>query len=176
MDPATFLEHYGFELEGQSGQVWVEHWSKLFPTRWIPAALIEALYQGRYKATSVEQILRLWQRRGCPHLTFPPEISQSLWWEQQELIRSLALAARTATPRPHSSTTPQVAPECGSLIPPAISLNFLLGQLQDLPPKLRHLISSPDPAPLGRQSETTLGLHPTVADPPDPTEHPQGQT
>jgi hypothetical protein len=62
MDPATFLEHYGFELEGQPSQVWVERWSQLFPDLWIPAALLEALYQGRYKAASVEQLLRLWQR------------------------------------------------------------------------------------------------------------------
>lgn len=71
MDSATFLERYGFELQGQTSQRWVERWSRQFPSPWIPAALLEALYQGRYKATSVEQILRLWQRRGAPHLTFP---------------------------------------------------------------------------------------------------------
>lgn len=145
MDPAAFLERYGFELDQQSGQVWVERWSEVFPTRWIPAALLESLYQGRYKATSVEQILRLWQRRGCPRITFPPEMSQSLWREQQELIRSLALAARTAIPRPYSPPSPQIPSPIatGSLFSPesAISLNVLLGQLQELSPKLRHLLS-----------------------------------
>jgi S-adenosylmethionine synthetase len=87
MDPATFLERYGFELEGQASQAWVERWSKQFPASWIPAALLEALYQGRYKATSVEQILRLWQRRGAPHLTFPPDIAQGV---------NLALESRTS--------------------------------------------------------------------------------
>ncbi len=190
MDPATFLERFGFELEGQPSQVWVERWSELFPAHWIPAALVEALYQGRYKATSVEQILRLWQRRGCPHLTFPPEISQSLWREQQELIRSLALAARTTIPRPYSPSSSPVAPPraTGSLFSPesAISLNFLLGQLQDLPPKLRHLLDQPNsppqpiPQPAGASGTESLAtLQQTVVDPPDPPdpmEHPQDQS
>ncbi|MGQ9836645.1 MAG: hypothetical protein ACUVRV_01435 [Cyanobacteriota bacterium] len=152
MDPATFLEHYGFELDRQSGQAWVERWSQMFPTQWIPAALLESLYQGRYKATSVEQILRLWQRRGCPRITFPPEMSQSLWREQQELICSLALASRTATPRPYSPLSLQISSPIatGSLFSPesAISLNVLLGQLQELSPKLRYLLkpsASPQP-------------------------------
>ncbi len=190
MEPATFLERFGFELEGQPSQVWVERWSELFPAHWIPAALVEALYQGRYKATSVEQILRLWQRRGCPQLTFPPEISQSLWREQQELIRSLALAARTTIPHPYSPLSfPVATPRAtGSLFSAesAISLNFLLGQLQDLPPKLRHLLDQPNspPQPVPQTAgasgtESLATLQQTVVDPPDPPdpmEHPQDQS
>ncbi|MEN9230934.1 MAG: MogA/MoaB family molybdenum cofactor biosynthesis protein [Thermostichus sp. DG02_5_bins_236] len=104
-----------------------------FPRDWIPAALLEALYQGRYKATSVEQILRFWQRRGCPRITFSPEMSQSLWQEQQELIYSLALAARTAIPRPYSPLPTRIPLPIatGSLFSPesAISLNVLLEQM-----------------------------------------------
>ncbi|MFT0789117.1 hypothetical protein [Synechococcus sp. H55.10] len=176
MDPATFLERYGFELEGQPGQVWVERWSQRFPASWIPAALLEALYQGRYKAASVEQILRLWQRRGAPHLTFPLEISQSLWREQQELIRSLVADALARSP------LPPVAP-AGSLFSreSAISLNLLLDQLQDLPPKLRHLLVHLHPAPPtssaaragGTELLVTLELQ--LADPADPAQPSQGQ-
>ncbi|MFS8820756.1 hypothetical protein NW805_09895 [Synechococcus sp. W60.1] len=175
MDPATFLEHYGFELEGQPSQVWVERWSQLFPDLWIPAALLEALYQGRYKAASVEQLLRLWQRRGSPHLTFPPEIGQFLWQEQQERIRSLAAAAFACSPLPP-------VPPAGSLFSrePAISLNLLLEQLQELPPKLRRLLAQSPPPQLtragGAESSGILELQQTVVDPPTPAEPPQGQS
>jgi hypothetical protein len=178
MDPATFLEHYGFELEGQPSQVWVERWSQLFPDLWIPAALLEALYQGRYKAASVEQLLRLWQRRGSPHLTFPPEIGQFLWQEQQELIRSLAAAALACSPLPP-------VPLAGSLFSrePAISLNLLLEQLQELPPKLRRLLAQ-SPRAGGTESSsfatevqsTFPEIPQTVVDPPTPAEPPQGQS
>ena len=172
MDPATFLERYGFELAGQPGQAWVERWSQRFPASWIPAALLEALYQGRYKAASVEQILRLWQRRGAPHLTFPLEISQSLWREQQELIRSLVADALARSP------LPPVAP-AGSLFSreSAISLNLLLDQLQDLPPKLRHLLVKPQalqPARTG-EAELLVTLELQLADPSDPAQPSQGQ-
>lgn len=181
MDLATFLERYGFELEGQASQAWVERWSKQFPASWIPAALLEALYQGRYKATSVEQILRLWQRRGAPHLTFPPEISQSLWREQQELIRSLVSTAASSFARPPS---PLPAPlRRGSLFSgeSAISLDLLLDELQDLPPKLRHLLVHVHPAPPtssaaragGTELLVTLELQ--LADPVDPDQPSQGQ-
>ncbi|MEN9202732.1 MAG: hypothetical protein Q6K80_05040 [Thermostichus sp. DG_1_6_bins_120] len=173
MDPAAFLECYRFELEQQSGQAWIERWSATFPRDWIPAALLEALYQGRYKATSVEQILRFWQRRGCPRITFSPEMSQSLWREQQELIRSLALAARTAIPRPYSPLTTQIPSPVatGSLFSPesAISLNVLLEQLQELPPKLRHLLNPS--VPLTRTASLQPDVHPLGGEPSDDAPH-----
>jgi hypothetical protein len=39
-------------------------WATDYSVQWIRLAIIEALYQGRYKAVSVEQILQQWQRRG----------------------------------------------------------------------------------------------------------------
>jgi len=175
MDPATFLERYGFELEGQPGQVWVERWDQSFPAHWIPVALLEALYQGRYKATSVEQLLRLWQRCGFPHLTFPPEIGQFLWQEQQELIHSLASTVPICSPLPP-------VPPAGSLFSrePAISLNLLLEQLQELPPKLRRLLaqsSTPQPPHAGgAASSAILELQQTAVDPPASAKPPQGQS
>lgn len=44
----------------------VADWIGCYPLRWILEAIVEALYQGRYKTISVEQILIIWQRRGCP--------------------------------------------------------------------------------------------------------------
>ncbi|MFS8908698.1 hypothetical protein [Synechococcus sp. OH2] len=179
MDPATFLERYGFELEGRPGQVWVEGWGQQFPTSWIPAALLEALYQGRYKAASVEQILRLWQRRGAPHLTFPLEISQSLWREQQEQIRSLVSTTARSFARPPSPLPAPLRRGSSFSGESAISLDLLLSELQDLPPKLRHLLVKPQALQPARTGEAellvTLELQQTVAEPPTPTQPSQGE-
>jgi hypothetical protein len=49
----------------------LENWANTYPAFWIRIAVIEALYQGRYKLISVAQILEFWQRRQqpIPHFT-----------------------------------------------------------------------------------------------------------
>uniref|UniRef100_A0A832M5A5 Uncharacterized protein n=1 Tax=Oscillatoriales cyanobacterium SpSt-402 TaxID=2282168 RepID=A0A832M5A5_9CYAN len=73
---ADLLRHYSFEL-GQYGLAQqIEIWLEYYPSPWLPTAIIEALYQGRYKAISVEQILNLWQRRGHPVYHFNHEFER----------------------------------------------------------------------------------------------------
>jgi hypothetical protein len=60
----ALLLHYIFDLGGHNARELVERWLKFYPANWVRLAAIEALYQGRYKAISVEQILSIWQRRG----------------------------------------------------------------------------------------------------------------
>lgn len=63
----ALLIHYSFDLSGYSGYTareLVERWLNDYTADWINLAVIEALYRGRYKAISVEQILAAWQRRG----------------------------------------------------------------------------------------------------------------
>ena len=60
----ALLLHYIFDLGGHNARELVERWLRLYPANWVRLAAIEALYQGRYKAVSVEQILGIWQRRG----------------------------------------------------------------------------------------------------------------
>ncbi len=67
------LRQYGFDLDGASVEAILDRWLRHFPPRWIRLALIEALYLGRYKAISVEQILELWQRREQPIYHFNSE-------------------------------------------------------------------------------------------------------
>lgn len=59
----ALLVHYSFDLGGYSADELIDHWLKDYPDSWLRLAVIEALYQGRYKAISVEQILSFWQRR-----------------------------------------------------------------------------------------------------------------
>lgn len=64
IDVTDLLKRYSFDLDGALLDRLVEFWLNHYPTQWVRLAVIEALYQGRYKAISVEQILNLWQRRG----------------------------------------------------------------------------------------------------------------
>jgi hypothetical protein len=57
------LTHYSFDLGGYAPSELVSRWQRYYPDNWLRLAIIEALYQGRYKAVSVDQILALWQRR-----------------------------------------------------------------------------------------------------------------
>lgn len=65
---SLLLQEYSFDLGGYSPTDLLALWQAHLEAdaSWIRAAVVEALYQGRYKAFSVEQILRMWKRRGAP--------------------------------------------------------------------------------------------------------------
>lgn len=60
----NLLVHYSFDLNGYSASELINRWRYDYPMNWLHLAVIEALYQGRYKAISVQQILNFWLRRG----------------------------------------------------------------------------------------------------------------
>ena len=72
----SLLTCYGFELKGYSASILIHQWLKHFSSLWIRLAIIEALYQGRYKAISVEHILDRWTRLGQPNIHFPHEFER----------------------------------------------------------------------------------------------------
>ncbi len=51
----------------------LSRWLQTYPQEWVRCALVESLYQGRYKIYCVEQILALWHRRGQPIYHFNHE-------------------------------------------------------------------------------------------------------
>ena len=69
---AVLIENYRFELGNYEASQWVTLWLEFYRPSWIRDAVVEALYQGRYKSVSVRQILELWHRRGQPirHVTY----------------------------------------------------------------------------------------------------------
>ncbi|MEO0948281.1 MAG: hypothetical protein AAFY11_09085 [Cyanobacteria bacterium J06641_5] len=75
---ATLLESYGFELTaGETPYTTAARWLNMTEeAEWVRFAILEALYQGRYKTVSVEQILRAWQRRGQAVRHFTPEFER----------------------------------------------------------------------------------------------------
>lgn len=69
----ALLGHYGFETGRETATELVTRWLKRDRAIWVRLAVIEALYQGRYKAVSVEQILQFWVKRGYPTYHFNHE-------------------------------------------------------------------------------------------------------
>lgn len=72
------LQEYSFDLGGYRPGELVVLWQDRLEAEssWIRSAVLEALYQGRYKAFSVEQLLRLWKRRGYPIRHFNHEFER----------------------------------------------------------------------------------------------------
>lgn len=73
---AALLRHYSFDMAGQTIGAMMTTWAEDYPALWLRAAVIEALYQGRYKAVSVQQILTIWQRRSRPLYHFNGEFER----------------------------------------------------------------------------------------------------
>jgi hypothetical protein len=72
----ALLTRYSFEVRGCTAQELIDKWLALYHPHWVRLAVVEALYQGRYKAISVEQILKLWLRRGNPTFHFNHEFER----------------------------------------------------------------------------------------------------
>ena len=75
---AILLSRYQFEMKENNIQKLLEQCIPLYPMIWIRLAVVEALYQGRYKVISVEQILNLWLRRGHPTFHFNREFERMI--------------------------------------------------------------------------------------------------
>ena len=98
------LTHYGFEHAGlQQVQQLVEHWLTIYPMQWLRLALIEALYQGRYKVVSVGQLLASWDRRGQPLYHFNHEFERLVCNRfPQKLSTQSKATGSTAVARNHT--------------------------------------------------------------------------
>jgi len=72
---ALLLTYYSFDLGNSPTDQIVRNWLCSYPPKWVLEAIVEALYQGRYKAASVERILKLWKLRGKPTSHFDGEFA-----------------------------------------------------------------------------------------------------
>ena len=101
-DTAALLKYYNFDLGGYAAEQVVARWTSEYDVAWVRAAAIEALYQGRYKAVSIEQILKIWQRRGQPLYHFKHDF---------ERLVSRNLPAHLYPPEYNSSPETNYSPE-----------------------------------------------------------------
>jgi hypothetical protein len=72
----SLMDSYAFDLGRENAENLLEYWLDMYHANWIRLATIEALYLGRYKAISVEQILNVWLRIGTPNPHFTYEFER----------------------------------------------------------------------------------------------------
>jgi hypothetical protein len=87
---AALLVHYSFDLSGYNTSELIDRWEAEYPLHWLHLAVIEALYQGRYKAVSVQQLLNFWQRRGQVIYHFNTEFERLICSKFPECLSTLA--------------------------------------------------------------------------------------
>jgi hypothetical protein len=121
------LQEYSFELGGFNPQELVNFWQQTLAVDapWIRAAVLEALYLGRYKAFSVEQILQMWKRRRQPVRHFnhdfervafgplDPHFSQTAFiptTPPEAPVASNPVAAEQTDPLPRAEAEPPIEP------------------------------------------------------------------
>ncbi|MDJ0661941.1 MAG: hypothetical protein QNJ42_21010 [Crocosphaera sp.] len=110
----ALLTRYGFEIKGVTIAELMEKWVASYSVYWIRLAIVEALYQGRYKAISVEHILALWKRLGHPiyHFTYEFErfITRNVFLEEgnnHHIIQPPPPEEKPSNPDPIPDTVPK---------------------------------------------------------------------
>ncbi|WP_089092923.1 hypothetical protein [Nodularia sp. NIES-3585] len=86
----ALLTHYSFDLSGYTAIELINLWQTQYPVNWLHLAVVEALYQGRYKGISVQQILAFWQRRGQVIYHFNMEFERLICSKFPESLTELA--------------------------------------------------------------------------------------
>ena len=84
----ALITSYSFEFQGYTAEQLVSKWLTNYHATWIRLATIEALYLGRYKAVSIEQIMNVWSRLGNPNVHFGGEFERLIC---RKLPRHLAI-------------------------------------------------------------------------------------
>ncbi len=88
---AKLLTHYSFDLNGFNTSELINRWQVEYPLHWLHLAVIEALYQGRYKAISVQQILTFWRRKGEATYHFNMEFERMICSKFPERLTPVSL-------------------------------------------------------------------------------------
>ena len=102
VEVTELLRCFSFDLDAFTAEQLVFDWLAQYPATWVRLSLVEALYQGRYKAVSVEQILRFWQRRGQPSYHFNYEFERII---RGRFSRNLLAYSTAVSPNIHAQTS-----------------------------------------------------------------------
>ncbi len=158
---AVLLEGYRFELGDHDARQWVSLWLEFYRPSWIRDAVVEALYQGRYKSVSVRQILELWQRRGQPIRHVTHDFEAAVCREFGEIKAAPMLLAPSAphrsirlqeaqSPSDHDVPLTEAQPSAGARSKASVSFN--LSAMPRVSPGMATLVA----ARSGSRSDTHL--------------------
>lgn len=127
----ALLIHYSFDLSGYNASELIKRWQSQYPVNWLHLAVVEALYQGRYKAISVNQILAFWQRRGQVIYHFNMEFERLICSKFPE---SLTTTAAPVLPplKPEVRNDASVAPVKDHSLPASINSKYEYNQTATL--------------------------------------------
>jgi hypothetical protein len=105
----ALLSRYCLENKGYTSRELrelLEMWRQDYSAKWIRLAVLEALYQGRYKVISIEQILSLWLRRGQATYHFTHEFEHLICRNlPDENVLSAELSELNTHYSPYSSSS-----------------------------------------------------------------------
>ncbi|MBD2137045.1 hypothetical protein H6F32_05470 [Anabaena sp. FACHB-1237] len=101
------ITHYSFDLGGYKPHDLITLWQSEYAVNWLHLAVIEALYQGRYKAVSVQQILNFWQRKGEATYHFNMEFERMICSKFPQRLTAPSLAVLPTLPQ-HKPVTQKV--------------------------------------------------------------------
>jgi hypothetical protein len=83
---AALIAHYGLELEDSQVDDVVRPWLERYEPTWVIKAIVESLYRGRYKVTSVDRILQDWSRIGQPRYWFSAEYERGILEKLPQIV------------------------------------------------------------------------------------------
>jgi hypothetical protein len=83
---AALIAHYGLELEDSQVDDVVRPWLERYEPTWVIKAIVESLYRGRYKVTSVDRILQDWARIGQPRYWFSAEYERGILEKLPQIV------------------------------------------------------------------------------------------
>jgi hypothetical protein len=163
----TLMIHYSFDLSGYSASELIRRWQTHYPADWLHLAVIEALYQGRYKAVSVQQILAFWQRRGQATYHFNMEFERMICSKFPENLTSLSRPVLPPAKRKVvlEKSNPQVSPVTAKLFPEPTS------------PTSLQLLQPEEPQPLSQLAGVSVldsATTPQLESSSQPHSHPPG--
>jgi hypothetical protein len=93
----SLIDSYAFDLGGDDSEKLLKYWLDFYHASWIRLATIEALYLGRYKAVSIEQILNVWLRLGNPNTHFTYEFERLICRKLPKHLSELSDIATSET-------------------------------------------------------------------------------
>ncbi|AIE75118.1 MULTISPECIES: hypothetical protein [unclassified Synechocystis] len=156
LQTVSLLTAYCFDLRGLAPKQVINSWLKDFSALWIRLAVIEALYLGRYKAVSVEHLLKFWHKKGQPNLHFSAEFERLV---SRNLPRSLAIATDESmeelTKLCDQSWPLKVPALAQEKSPPSSERKFSLADPEGLPPLPWHHRDPKNIQPQSKDNFTT---------------------
>ncbi|HEY9647829.1 MAG TPA: DnaD domain protein [Chroococcidiopsis sp.] len=100
---SALLSYYSFDVAADEIDSIVKEWLDNYSPKWVIAAVVEAIFQGRYKIASVDTILLNWYLNGQPQHHFDNEFADLVC---SKLFKAVPDDPVPVNPSGHSAANP----------------------------------------------------------------------